>query len=199
MIQTTISVLPVVMKIFEAVVNQLRDFLVTNNILTVEQSGFRAKHLTYSTWLDVSDYISNNMSNGMVTGGIFLDLKKAFDTIHHCILLSKLRQLGIKGIDHKWLSNYLASRCQSVNINGVLSEPLTIDIGVPQASILGPLLFILSMTCQILLMTLAKLFYVLIILLCFYLFNDPDKLQTVLNSQLCKVGEWYGYRKRSLH
>ena len=71
------------MKIFEAAVNsQLRDFLVANNILTEEQSGFRAKHSTSSTLLDDSDYILNKMSNDMVTNGIYLDLKKK-----HLILL----------------------------------------------------------------------------------------------------------------
>ena len=189
------------MKIFEAAVNsQLRDFLVANNILTEEQSGFRAKHSTSSTLLDVSDYILNNMSNGKVTGGIFLDQKKAFDTVDHCILLSKLCKLGIKGIEHKWFSNYLTSRCQSVNINGVLSEPLTMDIGVPQGSILGPLLFILYIndlpniideSCKVVLYADDSAL--------FYASNDPDHLQTVLNSQLCKVGEWLQKNKLTLN
>ena len=188
-------------KIFEAAVNsQLRDFLVANNILTEEQSGFRAKHSASSTLLGVSDYILNNMSNGKVTGGIFVDLKKAFDTVDHCILLSKLCKLGIKGIEHKWFSNYLTSRCQSVNINGVLSEPLTVDIGVPQGSILGPLLFILYIndlpniiddSCKVVLYADDTAL--------FYASNDPDHLQTVLNSKLCKVGEWLQKNKLTLN
>ena len=187
------------MKIFEATVNsQLRDFLVTNNILTEEQSGFRAKHSTSNTLLDVSDYVLNNMSNGQGNWWYIFRSEKVFDTVDHCILLPKLCKLGIKGIEHKWLSNYLTSRCQSVNINGVLSESLTMDIGVPQGSILDPLLFILYIndlpniiddSCKVVLYADDTVL--------FYASNDPDHLQTVLNSQLCKLVS--GYRKTSLH
>jgi len=193
-----ISVLPVVMKIFEAAVNiQLRDFLVANNILAEEQSGFRA-NLKYI--MDVTDYILNNMKNGLITGAIFLDLKRAFDTVDHNILLSKRFKLGIKGIEHKWFTNYLTSRCQSVSINGILSESLKINIGVPQGSILGPLLFILYINdlpniidknCKVVLYADDTAL--------FYASNDPDKIQTVLNDQMNKVGNWLKKNKLTLN
>ncbi len=196
-----ISVLPVVMKIFESAVNiQLRDFLVANNILAKEQSGFRAKHSTCSTLLDVTDFLLNNMSNGLVTGAIFLDLKKAFDTVDHKILLSKLYRLGIKGIEHKWFRNYLTSRCQSVSINGTLSDSLNIDIGVPQGSILGPLLFILYINdltnvidekCKVVLYADDTAL--------FYACNDPCNMQHILNDQLSKVGLWLQRNKLTLN
>ena len=108
--------------------------------------------------------------------------------------------MGIKGIEHKWLSNYLTSRCQSVNINSVSSEPLTMDIGVPQGSILGTLLFILYIndlpniiddSCIVVLYADDTAL--------FYASNDPADLQTVLNSQLCKVNEWLQKNKLTLN
>ncbi len=196
-----ISVLPVVMKIFESAVNaQLRDFLVQYNILVDQQSGFRAKHSTSSTLIDVTDFILNNMNDGLITGAIFLDLKKAFDTVNHDILLTKLYNLGIRGTEHKWFTNYLTSRYQSVVINGVLSDTLKIDIGVPQGSILGPLLFILYINdltsvidnkCKVVLYADDTAL--------FYASNDPEDLQSVLNTQLQNVGKWLRQNKLTLN
>jgi hypothetical protein len=75
--------------------------------------------------------------------GVFLDLRKAFDVCSHSILLAKLEKMGIKDISLKWFKNYLSGRSQRVEINGVLSESLNLDISVMQGSILGPILFLL--------------------------------------------------------
>ena len=82
------------------------------------------------------------MNEGKVTGAIFLDLKKAFDTVSHRLLLKKLHSYGITGHTLQWFESYLKNRCQAVNVNSTLSDFKDINIGIPQGSILGPLLFI---------------------------------------------------------
>ena len=121
-----ISVLPILSKILErAVHDQLYNYLSCNNILNPCQSGFRTNHSTNTTLIDVSDHILNNMNNGKVTGAIFLDLRKAFDTVSHKLLLKKLHSNGIIGNTLKWFQSYLENRTQTVNINSTLiSKPL---------------------------------------------------------------------------
>ena len=138
-----ISVLPVVSKILErAIHDQLYHHLSENNLLTSTQSGFRPKHSTLTAAIDVTDYILSNMDNGDLTGAVFLDLKKAFDTVDHTILLSKLSHLGVIGKELNWFANYLKNRQQCTVIDSMYSGYGQVKVGVPQGSILGPLLFV---------------------------------------------------------
>ena len=138
-----ISVLPVISKIIErSVHNQLYNYLTVNGLLNSGQSGFRKLHSTTTTLLNVTDYILNNMNQGNVTGALFIDLKKAFDTVNNDLLLQKLESYGITNSALSWFSSYLCDRTQAVCINSTLSDVRNIDIGIPQGSILGPLLFI---------------------------------------------------------
>ena len=139
-----ISILPVCMKLFErAVQNQLVSYLTDNNILCKEQSGFRKLHSTQTALLDITDYIYTNMDKGNLTGAVYIDLKKAFDCVDSETLLFKLECLGIKGNELEWFKNYLNNRRQCVQYEVKLSEKQHIAYGVPQGSILGPILFIL--------------------------------------------------------
>ena len=90
-----------------------------------------------------ADTIRRNIDQGQLTGAVFIDLRKAFDTVNHEVLLSKLRGFGVMHREHEWFRNYLHNRTQVVEFQGVSSTAKPISVGVPQAYILGPLFFIL--------------------------------------------------------
>ena len=141
-----ISVLPFLSKVFEKIVyNCLFDFICDNNILYDYQFGFRPKHPTQQAIITLFDNITKSLDNGNIAISIFIDLKKAFDTVDHRILLRKLYAYGIRGPMLKWIESYLTGRTQYVIFDGEESEVRTVQCGVPQGSILGPLLFILNM------------------------------------------------------
>ena len=131
-------------KAFERLIHsRLYQYVAANNILSTHQSGFRPKHSTVTTLLDVQEYVLNNTQKGLLTGVVFLDLKKAFDTVNNDLLLNKLQHIGIVRRELLWFKDYLTTRSQVVQLNGHVSDTCSISYGVPQGSILGPLLFIL--------------------------------------------------------
>ena len=106
-----ISVIPTVSKIFEKIVfDQLNKYFNDNNPLTSCQSGFRSLHSTMTALLEATNSWSVNIDNGLVNGVVFIDLKKAFDTIDHQIILQKLRNYGIDHCSLKWFKSYLTGR-----------------------------------------------------------------------------------------
>ena len=139
-----ISVLPALSKILEkAVHQQLTDFLENESLLTNNQFGYRRKRSTNLATTLFLDNIRRNVDQGYLVGAIFIDLSKAFDTISHGALLDKLPSYGVCGNELQWITNYLFERKQYVQIESFQSDLKPCLAGVPQGSILGPLLFIL--------------------------------------------------------
>lgn len=139
-----ISVLPVMSKIFEKILHkQLYEYLTSIDYLYNKQYGFRPKSNTVSATVDLVTNIRLNIDQKKITLGIFIDLKKAFDTVSHKILLSKLKDIGVTGKAYEVFKSYLTDRSQVVKINNHQSDPQLITCGIPQGSILGPLLFLI--------------------------------------------------------
>ena len=138
-----VSNLPYASKLIEsAVANQLKSYLVANNLIPVNQSAYRAGHSTETALLKVQNDILLSMDSGNVVALTLLDLSAAFDTIDHVILLKRLKtDMGIDGTVLKWIASYLSDRSQCVSIDGITSKKRDLKFGVPQGSVLGPLLF----------------------------------------------------------
>ena len=112
-----------------------------NNLLTESQSGFRPMFSTETALLEATNEWLWNIDNNLLNGVIFLDLKKAFDTMDHAILLGKLKLYGVSSQSLNWFQSYLSDRKQKTFIDGVQSDFCNITCGIPQGSILGPLQF----------------------------------------------------------
>ena len=174
-------------KVYEKVMyNRLLTFLEDYNVLFENQFGFRKLHSSYMALMVLTDKLMKSLENGEYVIGVYLDFSKAFDTVDHAILLSKLSHYGIRSKALNWFISYLSNRKQYVTYNGVSSPVNNITCGVPQGSILGPLLFLLyindlghicSNTTLILFADYTNLFKS---------GKDLNKMQDELNSELAK-------------
>ena len=138
----------------------ISNFIEGRGLITDKQGGFRKGRSTIATIADLTDDILSGLNEKEYTLAAFIDLKKAFDTINHSILLRKLPYFGISNQIVDWIRNYLTNRRQKCTVNGSTSRELTITCGVPQGSILGPLLFVMYVNdvCTNLLHTKATLY-----------------------------------------
>ena len=139
-----ISLLSSFNKIFEKLLHKrLISFLEKHKLLFIHQYGFRKLHSTTLALIEITDKLKENIDIGNYAMGIFLDLTKAFDTVDHDILLQKLNSYGIRGHSNDFFRSYLTNREQFTFINKKKSTTKSINFGVPQGSVLGPLFFIL--------------------------------------------------------
>ena len=204
-----VSLLPILSKIFEKVVFiQVYDYFTENDLLYKSQYGFRKLHSTELAALEFADKIVSNLEQGKLPLAIFLDLSKAFDTIDHKILLEKLKYYGISGKAIEWFQSYLCERKQYVQYGDSTSSMSFIKTGVPQGSILGPLLFIIYMND---IAAVTKKFHFtlyaddtsLVEPICtFSLDSDREDYSTMsknINSELKLITDWLSLNKLSLN
>ena len=143
-----VSLLPTFSKVCEKVaLSQFMAFLASKRLST-EQSGNKRFHSTETSLIETTDIILEAMDKQKVTAVVLLDMSKAFNSLNHDILLLKLRDIGLSSAALNWFSSHSSNRFQAVRINSKLSDKLPIQSGVPQGSILGPILFnFMSTTC----------------------------------------------------
>ena len=117
-----ITILPTISKILEKCVHsQLMMYLETNKFLSINQFGFRSKRSTELATTLFTDNIRKAMDKGEMTGAVYIDLSKAFDTISHCAIITKLNEYGVRSVENEWFCSYLFGRSQSVCVDGVFS------------------------------------------------------------------------------
>ena len=139
-----ISLLSNINKIIEKLMfNRLYSFLEFHNCIYDLQFGFREMHSTNHALMSMIQQIRDTMDDGNIAVGVFVDFQKAFDTVNHDILLRKLDHYGVRGISNSWFKSYLTDRKQYVSLDGTDSDQEFIKHGVPQGSVLGPLLFLI--------------------------------------------------------
>ena len=194
-----ISLLPSISKIFENVMAaQLMDYFTTNNLFCIQQFGFRPGHSTELAALKLANHLIAELDNCKIPTNIYIDLSKAFDTLNFDILLKKLEHYGINESAKRLIHSYLTDRFQFVEFNRYKSTYLPISTGVPQGSVLGPLLFLIYIND---LPLMSNIFSML-------MYADDTTLhcnidqhvnENDIHVELAKLSEWLGANKLALN
>ena len=194
-----ISLLPLISKVIEKVIHdQTSAFLNSRNLLYNYQSGFRKNHSTDFCISFLNDKILKGFDQGLITGMILIDLQKAFDTIDHEILLQKLYAIGFSKHSVNWFRSCLTNRTFLVNLGNVFSQPVCVSSGIPQGSILGPLIFLIyindmsqAVKCNLFLYADDTC------LVCHH--KDINEIEKQLNKNFQTICDWFVNNKLSIH
>ena len=179
--------------------DQLHEYMNSNNLLSKYQSGFRPSHSTTTAVINVTDEWLKSFDNGEITGVVMLDLKKAFDTVNFDVLIRKLMLYGADSNSNEWFTSYLQDRSHITLVNGNSSSSVPIRCGVPQGSILGPLLFIIYINdlpnhvfnCKVSRYADDTALY--------YSCKDANELARVINADLINVTNWLNNNKLNIN
>ena len=195
-----ISILSSFSKIYErAMQNRLLKFLMKNDVLGNNQYGFRKNHSTYMALLEMYDKLSLGFDENKITIALFIDLQKAFDSISHDILLYKLHHYGIRGLAYQWFEDYLRNRTQLVIFNSIKSDLGNILWGVPQGSILGPILFLIYITDIVNCSSVLNFILFADDTNAYFTGNCLDEVFATINVEIVKLTEWLNANKLSLN
>ena len=187
-----ISSIPHIAKLMERLINkQLVDYLTEHDLISADQSAYRAKHSTVTALHRVMEDWLDALNESQQIGVIFLDTKKCFDSIDHDILLNKMKHYGIVDNESKWFMSYLSGRKQKVFMNNKYSEEGTLKSGVPQGSILGPTLFLLFINdlSQYGLKSTINIYSDDVLI--YFASNDITELTCTLQESLDSISHWY--------
>ena len=177
---------------------RLYTFLNNNNIIYNLQFEFRQQHSTSHALINITENIRKALDDGNVGCGVFVDLQRAFNTVDHQMLLPKLNHYGIFGVSNDWFTSYLSNRNHYVSINGFYSGLTTINCGVPQRSVLGPLRFLIHINDLNQTIKFCKVHHFVddTNLLC--LINSIKKLNKLVLAYLKHLVNWLNAKKISL-
>ena len=191
-----ISLLPLLSKLIEKIVhNRIYEHLTQWNLLEERQGGFRPGYSTIKTCAYFTNDIYTALNTNETTIAVFIDAMKAFDTVNHQILLKKLAKYGITGKLHAWISNYLTDRKQCAIANNTVSSLQNITCGVPQGSVLGPLLFLIYINDISHIITNSKISMYADDTVVYISHSDLDIAIALLQADLYRVYTWCNSNK----
>ena len=170
-----------------------------NRLLSQSQFGFRLKRSTSTALIAFTDQVLESMDKGCVTGTVFLDLRKVFDTVDHLLLINKLKSLGVAGKSLEWLRSYLSGRVQQSICVNALSPSAKITMGVLQGSMLGPLFFLVYINGIQSELQHSKMTMFADDMVFYCHENSPTNLQSKLNADLAAITSWLHDNKLTLN
>ena len=195
-----ISLISNVSKILEKLMyKRIYVFLEQNNSFYPYQFGFRHNHSTNSALIEITEQIRKACDKGSFACGVYLDFKKAFDTVNHHILLKKLEHYGIRGITNDWLCSFLTNRKQYTSVDGNDSTTQEITHGVPQGSVLGPLLFIIFINDLNISVKSSKVHHFADDTNLLLIGKSLKKINSLINHDLALLVQWLRANKISLN